>query len=54
MCKNETHIIKISEKITAHINLNNNTIKNISFFIKVKKVSGFYTYCYGLLQRRHY
>lgn len=49
-----THNITIEAKITAHRNLIDNSIKNISFFIKVKKVSEFYIYYYGLSQRRHY
>jgi hypothetical protein len=44
----------IVAKITAHRNLIDNSIKDISFFIKVKKVSEFYIYYYGLSQRRHY
>jgi hypothetical protein len=54
MCSNNTHNINISVNITAHKNLKDNTIANISFFIKVKKVSEVYIYCYGLSQRRHY
>jgi len=54
MCLKTTHNIKISANITAHKNLKDNTIKNISFFIKVKKVNEFYIYYYGLSQRRHY
>lgn len=54
MCNKNTHNINISVNITAHKNLKNNNINNISFFIKVKKVSGVYIYYYGLLQQRHY
>jgi len=54
MCLKNTHSINISVNITAHKNLKDNTIKNISFFIKVKKVIGVYIYYYGLSQRRHY
>lgn len=54
MCSNITNNTTISAKITAHRNLKNNSIVNISFFIKVKKVSGVYTYYYGLSQRMHY
>jgi hypothetical protein len=53
MCSNNTHNINISVKITAHKNLKDNSINNIIFFIKVKKVSGVYIYYCGLLQRRH-
>jgi len=48
-----THNTIIVAKITAHTNLKDNSIKNFSFFIKVKKVSGFYIYYYGLSQRKH-
>jgi hypothetical protein len=44
-----TDTTTISANITAHRNLKDNTIKAIVFFIKVKKVSGFYIYYYGLL-----
>jgi hypothetical protein len=54
MCFNKTHTIKIDTTITAHKNLKYNTIANISFFIKVKKVNEVYIYYYGLLQRRNY
>jgi hypothetical protein len=54
MCNTNTHIINISVNITAHKNLKDNSINNISFFIKVKKVSGVYIYYYGLSQHRHY
>jgi peroxiredoxin family protein len=54
MCSKITHSITIDAKITAHKILKDNSIKNISFFIKVKKVSGVYIYCCGLSQRRHY
>lgn len=54
MCSTITHNTTISAKITAHRNLNNNSIDNISFLIKVKKVSGSYIYYYGLSQRIHY
>ena len=54
MCSKITQSITIDAKIIAHKNLKDNSIANISFFIKVKKVIGFYTYYYGLSQRRHY
>jgi len=54
MCSNNTHNINISVNITAHKNLKDNTIANISFFIKVKKVNEFYIYYYGLLQCKRY
>jgi hypothetical protein len=54
MCSNTAQNITIDAKITAHKNLKNNSIANISFFIKVKKVSEVYIYYYGLSQRRHY
>jgi hypothetical protein len=54
MCVKNTHIIKIDTTIIAHINLKYNTIANISFFIKVKKVNEVYIYYCGLSQRRHY
>jgi len=54
ICTKNIQSIKIDTQITAHKNLNDNSIKNISFFIKVKKVSGIYIYCYGLSQRKHY
>jgi hypothetical protein len=54
MCSKITHSITIDAKITAHKNLKDNSIANISFFIKVKKVNEFYIYYCGLLQRKHY
>jgi len=54
MCLKSTQSIKVSVNIIAHKNLKDNTIKNISFFIKVNKVNEFYIYYYGLSQRRHY
>jgi hypothetical protein len=54
MCLKSTNTIKISANITAHKNLIDNTINNISFFIKVKKVNEVYIYYYGLSQRKHY
>jgi hypothetical protein len=54
MCSNNTQSIIINAKITAHKSLKNNSIDNISFFIKVKKVNESYIYCYGLLERKHY
>ena len=49
MCSNNTNSIIIDTKITAHKKVNSNLINNISFFIKVKKVDGFYIYYFGLL-----
>ena len=54
MCSNNTQSIIINAKITAHKSLNNNSIENISFFIKVKKVNEPYIYCFGLLEHKHY
>jgi hypothetical protein len=54
ICTNKIHSIKIDTMIIAHKNLKDTTIKNISFFIKVKKVSVFYIYCYDPLLRMYY
>ena len=48
-----TQSITIDANITAHRNLKDNSIINIVFFIKVKKVNESYIYYYGLSQRRH-
>jgi hypothetical protein len=46
ICTNKIHSIKINTMIIAHKILKDITIKNIIFFIKVKKVIVFYIYYY--------
>jgi hypothetical protein len=48
-----TQNITIDVKIIAHRNLKDNSINNIVFFIKVKKVNEPYIYYYGLSQHKH-
>jgi hypothetical protein len=54
ICTNIIQSINIDTTITANKNLKDINIKNINFFIKVKKVSMFYIYCYDPLLRMNY
>ena len=54
ICTINIHSIKIDTMIIADKILKDITIKNIIFFIKVKKVSVFYIYCYDPLLRVNY